>query len=75
MAHLFKVAEGILDDSENIDINLSSWQAVDTYASNGCGIELTRGQCEKVLSVCREYLAADSNRSHDYFFMVEQPLS
>ena len=74
---MLTVAEGILDSAveSDIEINLESWSTVDNYATNGCGIDLSREQCEKVLEVCRKWIAAESQNSHDYFLIVELPLS
>jgi len=76
-SNMLTVAEGILDAAaaDYIETNLENWEAVDAYASNGCQIELTQEECEKVLSACRKYVASDINCSNDYYAIVEGPLS
>ena len=76
-SNMLIVAEGILDSAaeEYLESNLENWSAVDNYASNGCEIHLSREECEKVLAVCREWLAAESPTSNDYSTIVELPLS
>ena len=76
-SNMLLVAAAIFDSAvaEYRETNLASWESVDAYASNGCKIELTQAECERVLAVCREYLATDSVSSHDYYTLVEKRLS
>ena len=63
------VAGGIVDDAakEYLETNLASWESVDAYASNACGIELTRTDCEKILRACRAYLEGASGNAIEHF--------
>ena len=76
-SNMLLVAESILDSAvaEYRETNLASWETVSAYAANGCNIELTQADCERVLAVCREYIAADIVSSHDYYTIVEKRLS
>jgi hypothetical protein len=76
-SNMLLVAAGLLDSAvaEYRETNLENWESVEAYAANGCNIELTQEECEKVLAVCREYLATDSVSSHDYYTIVEKRLS
>ena len=76
-SNMLIVAEGILDSAaaEYRETNLASCESVADYASNGCGIELTEDECERVLCACRKYIAAESSSSNDYYAIVEEALN
>ena len=76
-SNMLTVAEGILDlaAAEYRETNLSDAAAVEAYASNGCEIELTVEECERVRAACLAYIADDSNESNAYYTLVEGTLS
>jgi len=72
MSKKLKVAEGILDASEYLEINLASLVSVQAYAENGMNIYLSDDEAKKVLDVCKEHEVCKSNLSNDYYVILSQ---
>lgn len=61
---LLKVADGLLDEifENSIDETLKSIEDILNYAEDGCGIDLTWKEAEKVQKACQEWRKGTETR-------------
>lgn len=77
MSNLYEIAEAIMDSAaeEYRADNLASATAVEDYAFNAMGINITTDEAELIRSTLQSYIDANPNCSNQWHHMVKVPLA
>lgn len=75
MNSLFNILDGIVSDRENTEENLSSASAVMAYAENGCGVDISEAQAEKIMAVGKNWLHEIKNGNGEWSRMRHEAMA
>lgn len=77
MSNLYEIAEAIMDSAaaEYRDENLATAAAVEDYAFNAMGINITTAQAELIRSTLQSYIDSNPSSSNDWHHQVKAALT
>ncbi|MFR9719888.1 hypothetical protein ACL00X_11080 [Aeromonas diversa] len=77
MSNLYEIAEAIMDSAaaEYRDENLATAVAVEDYAFNAMGVNITTEQAELIRSTLQSYIDSNPSSSNDWHHMVKVKLA